>query len=309
MRHIELVDKENHQPMKPNHWRFGALLAVVALVLAACGSSGSSSAKSSSKAPTFAAGSTMDAIQKKGKLIVGTKFDQPLFGLKSATSGKVEGFDVDIAREMAKGIFGDASDIDSKIQLVETVSKNREAFIQNGTVDIVVATYTVNDTRKQVVDFAGPYFLAHEDIMVKKDDSTIKSVTDLNGKKVCSAQGSTSIKNLMAKAPQADTSITFDTYSQCADAMGDGRVQAVVTDNAILAGLVKNSDGKYKVLNAPFSDEPYGIGLKKGDTALRGFLNDTLDKIEKDGTWKKLFTSTVASGGVETPTPPAPIRY
>jgi glutamate transport system substrate-binding protein len=113
----------------------------------------------------------------------------------------------------------------------------------------------------------------------------------------------------MAQAPQADTSITFDTYSKCAEALGDGRVQAVVTDNAILAGLVSQSDGKYKVVNAPFSDEPYGIGMKKGDTAFRTFLNDRLDVIEKDGTWKKLFTATVATAGVETPEPPEANRY
>jgi glutamate transport system substrate-binding protein len=139
--------------------------------------------------------------------------------------------------------------------------------------------------------------------MVRKDESTIKSVTDLNGKKVCSVQGSTSLKNLVAKAPQANTSITFDTYSLCAEALGDGRVQAEVTDNSILAGLAAQSGGKYKVLNAPFSDEPYGIGLKKGDTALRTFLNDTIQKLEDNGTWKKLFDKDVSSGGVSPELP------
>jgi glutamate transport system substrate-binding protein len=245
----------------------------------------------------------MAAIQQKGKLTVGTKFDQPLFGLKDPTTGKIDGFDADISREMAKAIFGNVADIDSKINFIETVSKNREPFIQNGTVDIVVATYTINATRKQSVDFAGPYFQAHEDIMVKKADTSIKSVDDLNGKKVCSAQGSTSLKNVVAKAPQADTSITFDTYSKCAEALGDGRVQAVVTDNAILAGLASQSDGKYKVLNAPFSDEPYGIGLKKGDTGLRTFINDTVQKLEDNGTWKNLFNRDVSSGGVNPELP------
>jgi glutamate transport system substrate-binding protein len=113
----------------------------------------------------------------------------------------------------------------------------------------------------------------------------------------------------MAKAPQSDTSITFDTYSKCAEALGDGRVQAVVTDNAILAGLVSQSEGKYKVVNAPFSDEPYGIGLKKGDSAFRTFLNDRLETIERNGTWKALFTATVAIGGVATPVPPQVNRY
>jgi len=278
---------------------------LVALTLVgglACGGGGSSQA-ASTKPPKLAAGTTMAAIQQKGKLVIGTKFDQPLFGLKDPATGKIEGFDADIGREIAKAIFGNVKDIDSKISFVETVSKNREPFIQNGTVDLVVATYTINATRKQVVDFAGPYFQAHEDIMVRKDENSIKTVTDLNGKKVCSVQGSTSIKNLVAKAPQADTSITFDTYSKCAEALGDGRVQAEVTDNSILAGLAAQSEGKYKVLNAPFSDEPYGIGLKKGDTAFRTFLNDTIQKLEDNGTWKKLFNKDVASGGVSPELP------
>jgi len=278
---------------------------LVALTLVgglACGGGGSNQA-ASSKPPKLAAGTTMAAIQQKGKLVIGTKFDQPLFGLKDPATGKIEGFDADIGREIAKAIFGNVKDIDSKISFVETVSKNREPFIQNGTVDLVVATYTINATRKQVVDFAGPYFQAHEDIMVRKDENSIKTVTDLNGKKVCSVQGSTSIKNLVAKAPQADTSITFDTYSKCAEALGDGRVQAEVTDNSILAGLAAQSEGKYKVLNAPFSDEPYGIGLKKGDTTFRTFLNDTIQKLENNGTWKKLFDKDVSSGGVSPELP------
>jgi glutamate transport system substrate-binding protein len=282
--------------------RFAAFFIALTVVGLGCSSSKKTAAVTV-KPPTFEAGSTMATIQQKGKLTVGTKFDQPLFGLKDPTTGKIDGFDADMAREVAKAIFGSSGDIDSKINFVETVSKNREPFIQNGTVDIVVATYTINDTRKQVVDFAGPYFQAHEDIMVKKDENSIKTVTDLNGKKVCSVQGSTSLKNLMAKAPQADTSITFDTYSKCAEALGDGRVQAEVTDNSILAGLAAQSSGKYKVLNAPFSDEPYGIGLKKGDTAFRTFLNDTIQKLEDNGTWQKLFNTDVSSGGVKPELP------
>src|SRR3954451_14234590 len=176
--------------------RIVAAAAAVGMFAAACGSdkkSDTSKTETPKAPPTFTAGSAMDVIQKKGKIVVGTKFDQPLFGLKNPTNGKVEGFDVEIANLMAKGIFG--GNIDGKVEFVEAVSKNREPYIQEGKVDIVVATYTINDTRKQVVDFAGPYFIAHQDIMVKKGDTSIKSVDDLNGKKVCSAQGSTSIKN------------------------------------------------------------------------------------------------------------------
>ncbi len=283
--------------------RIAGLLVPLVLVAVGCGQSSGKATEVGAKSPSFPTGTAMAAIQQRGKLTVGMKFDQPLFGLKDPASGRIEGFDADMAREVARAIFGNVSDIDSKINFVETVSKNREPFIQNGTVDIVVATYTINDTRKQVVDFAGPYFQAHEDIMVRKAENSIKSVDDLNGKKVCSVQGSTSLKNLTAKAPQADTSITFDTYSKCAEALGDGRVQAEVTDNAILAGLAAQSAGAYKVLNVPFSDEPYGIGLKKGDTALRTFTNDTIQRLEDNGTWKKLFDADVSSGGVKPELP------
>jgi glutamate transport system substrate-binding protein len=280
------------------------------LLASACGSDEESESSATTEAkgpPKFPAGSAMEALQKKGKLVVGTKFDQPLFGLKNPTSGKVEGFDVEIANLIAKGIFGD--DIDGKVEFVEAVSKNREPFIQEGKVDVVVATYTINDTRKQLVSFAGPYFVAHQDIMVRSDDNSIATVDDLNGKKVCSAQGSTSLTNIKTKAPQADTSITFDTYSKCADALGDGRVQAMSTDNTILAGLAKDSNGKYKLVKAPFTDEPYGVGMKKDATELRNFVNDRLEAIVADGSWKTAYEKTVGTVGLAAPPPPAVDRY
>ena len=303
--------------MNRRRWWTIALLLVVALTGAACGSDddGGSATEDTTETtaagpPEFPAGSTMDAIQKKGKLVVGTKFDQPGFGQKNPTSGKVEGFDVEIAKLVAVGIFGgDVDDVESKVEFVETVSAVRESSIIDGKVDMIVATYTINDARKQVVDFAGPYFEAQQDIMVKKDETSIKSVEDLNGKKVCSAQGSTSLKNIQAKAPQADVSIQFKTYSECASALGDGRVQAVSTDNTILAGFVQESNGAYKLLKAPFSDEPYGIGIKKGAEDFRQFLNDRIEEIEEGDEWKEAFEATLGKLGLDTPEPPEVDRY
>ena len=293
--------------------RWLALPLLVAL-LGACGDDdkGAKEDTTTSTAavtPTFPAGTSMAAFQQKGRLVVGTKFDQPGFGQKSAT-GQVEGFDVEIAKLVAAAIFGGSpEEAGKKIEFVEAVSKNREPFIQESKVDVVVATYTINDARKMVVDFAGPYFVARQDIMVKSTDTSIRSVEDLNGKKVCSVQGSTSIKNLQAKAPRADTSISFDTYSKCADAMGDGRVQAVTTDDTILAGLVKASGRNYKLVKAPFSEEPYGIGLKKGDQAFRQFLNDRLEEIFAGGQWAKAFEATLGVLDLPTPEPPKVVRY
>jgi glutamate transport system substrate-binding protein len=292
--------------MKQRRWKVLAAVVGFAL-LAACGSdkkaSTSSSTGSASSAASFAAGTTMARIKQAGTMKVGVKFDQPGFGLKNPTTGQVEGFDVEIAKLIVGAIGKDV-----KIEYIESVSKNREPFIQDGTVDVVVATYTINDTRKQVVDFAGPYFVAKQDIMVKKDDTTIKKVDDLNGKKVCTVKGSTSATNVAAKAPQADVTL-LDGYSQCAEAMTDGRVVAVTTDNTILAGLVQASSGAFKLVEAPFSDEPYGIGIKKGDDAFRTFINDTLDQIFKNGDWAKAFESTLGKIGLKTPEPPKVDRY
>jgi len=296
-------------------WTIPVLVAAVCLMAAACGSSSKKAAKvppsvtSTTAPPTFPAGTTMANIQAKGKIVVGIKYDQPGVGQRNPTNNAFEGFDVDIARLMAIGIFGGTMDtIDAKIEFKEAVSKNREPFLQNGDVDIVVASYTINDTRKQVVDFAGPYLLAHQDILVKSSESSIKSVGDLNGKKVCSVQGSTSEKNVVAKAPQAQL-LSFDDYSKCTEALTDGRVVAVTTDGPILAGYVAKSNGTFKVLNAPFTDEPYGIGLKKGDDVFRAFLNDRLEKVESDGQWAKAFSATLGKLGLAVPTPPPIDRY
>ena len=288
-----------------------ALLLVVALVGAACGDDdddGGDGGSDESTLPSVPAGSPMEKIQEKGKLVVGVKFDQPGFGFKDpAKGGDPVGFDVEIGKLIAERIFGD--NLSGKVEFKETKTPVREIAIQNGDVDIVVATYTINDNRKRSVAFAGPYFVSQQDIMVKSTDTAIKSVDDLNGKKVCSVQGSTSLNNVKAKAPRADTSITFGTYSECAAAMADGRVQAVTTDSHILEGLAKTSNGAFKVIKAPFSDEPYGIGIKKGQTDFRNFINDVLEAIAKSGEYKTAFDATLGAAGVPYKAPPAVDRY
>lgn len=291
---------------------WGAVLVSLALVLTACASAGTPAASNTPaavKAPTFAAGTTMARIQKQGYVTIGTKYDQPLFGIKDPASGRLTGFDTDIAREIARGIFGNIANIDSKIRWVEAVTKNREVFLQEGKIDFMSGTYSITDARKQVVDFAGPYYQTGEDAMILATDNTIKSVTDLNGKKACSAQGSTSIDSVKKQAPQVDLSLTFDTYTKCAQALADGRVQAVATDEGILAGLVIQSKGKFKLMGNKFTTEDYGIGVKKGDTAFRTFINDVLDKIAQNGTWTKLFTANFSVLKVKVPTPPTTNRY
>ena len=284
--------------------RTAATAAALALALAGCGGSdgGSNDAASDepSAAKTFEAGSTMARIQQAGTLKVGTKFDQPLYGEKQL-SGDVEGFDVEIARLIA-------DELGVKPEFQEAVSKNREPFIQNGTVDIVVATYTINDKRKMVVDFAGPYYVTGQSLMVKKDDETITSKDDLAGKTVCSVEGSTPAERIATEAPQAKI-ILFDTYGKCAEAVTNGQADAVTTDEAILLGLVSKTPDAFKVVGEQFSEEPYGIGLKKDDQAFRDFINDTLEASYEDGRWEDALKKTVGTVQEELPEPPAVDRY
>jgi glutamate transport system substrate-binding protein len=283
----------------------GAALALM-LALAACGGDddGGDSGGQVNQGASFAEGTTMAKLKEAGTVKVGTKFDQPLFGLKNL-EGKPEGFDVEIAKLIA-GEMGIAPD---KIEFVEAVSANREPFIQQGKVDFVVATYTINDKRKQVVDFAGPYYEAGQDIMVAKGNPEgIGGPDDLAGKKVCSVTGSTPAENIRTNYPKAELT-EFDVYSKCAEALKNGQVQAVTTDNVILLGLISQDEESFELVGKPFTKEPYGIGLKKGDTEFRTFINDTLEKIEQDGRWKAAWDATAGKVATETPTPPAVDRY
>ncbi len=286
-----------------------AVAAVGALLLAGCTDSGAKSNDSNSsddtKAPaevSFDAGTTMAKLHDAGKITIGTKFDQPLFGLKGP-SGNPEGFDVEIGKIIATQL---GLDPDKDIEWVEAVSANREPFIENGQVDIVIATYTINDKRKQVVDFAGPYYTAGQDLLVLKGNPDgIKSVDDVKGKEVCSVTGSTSEQNLKDRGVNV---LATDTYSNCLQPLRDGRVVAVSTDNVILAGLADQNEGEFEVVDKPFTSEPYGIGLKKGDDAFRGWINDVLEESFKDGQWAKAWEKT-AGKVLATPEPPKIDRY
>ena len=282
----------------------GAVVALM-LALAACGGGDDDGGGgATNQGASFAEGTTMARLKSAGKVTVGTKFDQPLFGLKNL-EGKPEGFDVEIAKLIA-GEMGIAAD---KIEWVEAVSANREPFIQQGKVDFVVATYTINDKRKQVVDFAGPYYQAGQDIMVAKGNPEgIAGPDDLAGKKVCSVTGSTPAENIRTNYPEAQLT-EFDVYSKCAEALKNGQVQAVTTDNVILLELISQNPEAFELVDKPFTKEPYRIGVKKGDTEFRNFINDTLDKLYKDGRWLEAWKATAGKVATETPTPPPVDRY
>ncbi len=285
--------------------KLAAVLLAGGLALAACGGQTSLGSSGASAPPvasgaTFPEGSTMAKLASAGTVRVGTKFDQPLFGLKGL-DGKPQGFDVEIAKIIAAklGIPAD------KITYTETPSKIREDVLANDQVDMVVATYTINDARKQKVSFAGPYYIAGQDLMVKADNTAITGPESLKptNARVCSVSGSTPAKEITKYVDQANI-VLFDVYSKCADALRNGQVEAVTTDNVILSGLVSTSQGAFKLVNKPFTKEPYGIGISKGNTAFCQFINDTLKASDADGTYAAAWKSTV--GAVQPEVPPLP---
>jgi glutamate transport system substrate-binding protein len=279
-----------------------AAAAASALALAGCagGGGGATEEPTAEPAPTFEAGTTMADLAEAGTITVGTKFDQPLFGLVGP-SGVPEGFDVEIAKIIASELGID----EENIEWVETVSANREPFIQNGQVDIVVATYTINDKRKEVVDFAGPYYMAGQSILVLADNDDIESEDDLKGQPVCSVTGSTPAAKLAEIGAEP---VLTDTYTNCLEPLRSGQVVAVSTDNVILAGLAAQNEGEFKVVGEPFTEEPYGIGLMKDDTEFRNWINDVLEASYEDGRYEEAWNST-AGEVLPYVEPPAPDRY
>jgi glutamate transport system substrate-binding protein len=240
---------------------------------------------------------------KDGKLTIGIKFDQPGLGLRNK-DGSYSGFDVEVAKYVA-GKLGVQPD---QITFKEAPSPQRETLIENGQVDYIVATYSINDKRKDKVDFAGPYYIAGQSLLVRADNADINGPDNLKGKKVCSVKGSTPAQNIEKNFP--DTQLqTNDTYSLCLEGLRAGSWDAVTTDDIILAGYAAQSSGAFKVVGKPFTTENYGIGLKKGDKELRDKINDAIEAMIADGSWKKAFDSTVGASGYQAPQPPTVNRY
>lgn len=263
-------------------------LTLAAATATACGGGGDKSALDNAK---------------DGKLTIGIKFDQPGLGLRNK-DGSYSGFDIEVAKYVA-GKLGVQPD---QITFKEAPSPQRETLIENGQVDYIVATYSINDKRKDKVDFAGPYYIAGQSLLVRADNADINGPDNLKGKKVCSVKGSTPAQNIEKNFP--DTQLqTNDTYSLCLEGLRAGSWDAVTTDDIILAGYAAQSSGAFKVVGKPFTTENYGIGLKKGDKELRDKINDAIEAMIADGSWKKAFDSTVGVSGYQAPPPPTVNRY
>jgi glutamate transport system substrate-binding protein len=234
-----------------------------------------------------------------GKIVIGTKFDQPGLGLKNP-DGTMSGFDVDVATYVAK----DLGYTPEQIEWKESPSSQRETLIQNDQVKFIAATYSITDARKEKVSFAGPYLLTGQSLLVKADNTDITGAESLqNNKKLCSVSGSTPAQRIKDKYPGVQLQ-QYDTYSACIEALKNGAIDAVTTDEVILAGYAAQTPGTFKIVGEPFSEEKYGVGLKKDDTELQTKINDAITKMVSDGSWKAAFEKNLGPAGIAVPTPP-----
>ncbi len=280
-----------------------ATMLGLALALAACtsGPGGGSPAGPAGGSPTpliVEGVSTPQSIKDKGKLTCGVKFDVVGFGFRNPTNSQIEGFDADICREIAKELGVEA-------ELIEAVSANRIPFLNERRADLIISTFTINDERKTQIDFSRPYYIAGQSILAKIDNTEINSIEDLNGKNVCSAEGSTSETNVREKAPEAEL-VLFKTYTEAGQALNDGRCDAVSTDDVILFGLI-DAYPDTELKGEPFTTEEYGIGMKKGSTELKALVDQVLADMEEDGRFAQLWEKNIGEYTTKEPElPPAP---
>jgi len=273
---------------------------VIAAVLAVTATGATGCAKKAS--------SVVDKAKNDKKLTIGVKFDQPGLGQKQP-DGTVKGFDVDVATYIAKQLGVEPKNITWK----EARSANRDAFVQNGTVDMVIATYSITPDRQKKITFGGPYYVAHQDLMVRGNDTSIKSLGDLKGKKICAVQGSNSWKNITDGTNKlnekvAATTVQANGYDDCITKLKGGTVDVVSTDNTILAGFAAREGNAVKVLNVPFTDEKYGVGIKKGDSKSCEAINSAISKMYEDGSAQKFLQTAFGETSLKyDTTKPAPV--
>lgn len=280
-----------------------ALASTVAMLTGCSSSAGEGSGGQGPEVATdvdFPEGSSMAEYNEAQTIRIGTKFDQPLFGLKNPATGEPEGFDV----EIGKLIAAELGIPDDKIEWVETVSANREPFLQQDRVDLVLATYTINDDRKEIVNFGGPYYIAGQALMVESGNpEDIGGPADLAGQKVCSVEGSASSENIRQETPDSDV-VLFDSYSKCADAVKNGQAVAMTTDNTILAGLASLDPDSFELIDGTFTEEPYGVGIPLEQNDMVEFVDDVLEKADKDGRYDTAWNSTAGEVLDKSPTLP-----
>ncbi|WP_059173769.1 transporter substrate-binding domain-containing protein [Bacillus sp. FJAT-27445] len=259
------------------------IMSIIAvLMLAACGGNEEKTGGKNSKDK-----SVMAQIEKRDKIIFGVKHDTRLFGLKNPSTGKVEGFDIDLAKALAQEILGD----ETKVEFKEVTSKTRIPMLNNGDIDAVIATMTISEERKKEVDFTDVYFLAGQSLLVKKG-SNIKGLDDLKkGTKVIAVKGSTSAVNISEKAPETQV-LEFENYAEAFTALKSGKGDALTTDDSILYGMA-DEDPSFELVGGTFTDEPYGIAVKKGNKDLVDKLNEALNAVKDSGKYDEIKSNWI----------------
>ncbi len=276
----------------------------LALSLAACGDAGSDDEGSDVQAEENAAdkfddGTKMKELAESGKIVVGVKYDQPGLGFKGAADDIPSGFDIEVAKLLVADLGIDPQS--ENVTWEETISDNREPFLVEDRVDVVLASYSITDERRQIVGQTGPYLITGQQVLVPAD-SDVESIGDLSGKEVCSVTGSTSIDNINAEGAKG---VGYDSYSECVEKVLDGTAAAMSTDGSILAGFAAQNEGELKVVGEPFSEERIGVGYSLDSPEMCEWINGVLEESFDDGSWAEAFETTLGPSGVETPEPPA----
>ena len=274
--------------MERTRWRWLALMSALlaALVLAACGDDDDdeeAAPEEPAAVKEFPANTTPGKLQQAGTITIGVKYDVPPFGLNNPQTGEVEGFDVDLGNYIADRLGVEA-------EFREATSDNRIPLLVDGTIDLILSTMTITEERDLEIDFSEPYYIANGDVLVP-EDSDITSLDDLNGKRVCTALGSTYADTIREEAPDADLRLV-DLYSECFDQVQTGTVDAVSTDNVILTGMVIQDDS-LKLLNLDYTTEPYGVGIPEGDTEMKEFVDESVAEFIDSGAWQETYDKWV----------------
>lgn len=249
-----------------------------------------------------AASTWASAVKEAGVLKTGGTKTAPVFSLEDATTGEVSGFDTAIGQVLARYIIGGSDDARTLLDITQVTSDTRETVLGNGSVQAVIATYTITPERAKKIDFAGPYYSSGQAVLVRADESKITGVSDLAGVKVAVQSGSSSITALQQAAPQAEQT-PFNDHNTCLSALETKQVDAYVVDESLLLSAMQGSEA-FKIVGEPFTQDPYGIGLPQGSDA-KAFVNAFLKEIYDDGTWEKIWKATIGviTGG-DAPKPP-----
>jgi ABC-type amino acid transport substrate-binding protein len=278
-------------------WILAMLLAVLALGAAACGDDEEeepAGGGGQETAQEFDPSTLPGQIQEQGEITIGVKYDVPPFGFQNPQTDQVEGFDVDLGRAVAEALGVEP-------KFIEAISDNRIPFLQDGTADLILSTMTINAERAQEIEFSDPYYIASGRILVKKD-SPIQGLEDLAGRRVCTALGSTYEETIREQAPKADLRLV-DSYSECLELIQNEAVDAVSTDDVILTGMIIQDDTLHMV-GDELTTEPYGAGIKKGETEMVEFVNGVFEDMKQDGRWQEIYDKWVGQYVEQQQEPP-----